>query len=90
MANENINISNSTVNITIRQAAQEAIDNSNIEGAAGVKITYLDGRVEMVFSQDSPILKVEILNEDGSKSTIDTPLPEGASVEPIYSAEGAK
>ena len=83
-------VTNVQLRISIRQAAQTAVDSNPAEGASGVKITYPDGQggetVESFAGPDSDNLYQE--NPlTGQKE--ERPLPEGAKVEVVRSARGA-
>lgn len=81
------------VTITIREAIQRTIDDSNVEGALGGRVIHPDGRTEEVLGDDSDALYARdnsgqfVTNEAGQR--VDAPLPEGARVEVIKTTRGA-
>lgn len=83
-------VTNISLQITIRGAAQAAVDESNIEGANGVKVTYPDGKggkvVESFAGPDSEEL-FQVNPESGRRE--ERPLPPNAEVEVVRSARGA-
>lgn len=83
-------VTNVQLRLSIRAAAQQAVDANPAEGASGVKISYPDGQggetVESFAGPDSDNLYQE--NPlTGQKE--ERPLPEGAKVAVVRSARGA-
>lgn len=83
-------VTNVQLRISIRQAAQEAVDSSSIEGAAGVRVSYPDEHggqvVESFAGPDSDELYQEN-PQTGQRE--ERPLPPEAKVEVVRSARGA-
>lgn len=83
-------VTNFVLRISIRQAAQEAVDNSNIEGAQGVKVSYPDGHGGTVVESFAGPDSEELYQENpltGQRE--ERPLPPQAQVEVVRSARGA-
>ena len=73
------------VTITIREAIQRVIDESNVEGAAGGRVILPSGESVEILGDDNDAL----YTTDESGRRVDAPLPEGARVEPVKSVRGA-
>lgn len=79
-------VTNISLSISIRAAGQQAVDSSNIEGAAGIKVTHADGRVEEFDGPDSPAL---FQTNPESGKVEERPLPPDSKVEAVRSARGS-
>lgn len=83
-----INGGNVTINQTLRQAVQKAVDDSNIEAAAGVVITFPSGKSVTVKNQNSEIFRVQVTDDNGTLTFTDRPFEQGTRIEPLGTSQG--